>query len=97
MSQPSDEFPRVSLEQWTKAAAKSAPGGERSYLDEKGLMTRGFAAIAWPASYGQGGVMTFVVNQQGIVFQKDLGEETPKAAAAITAYDPDDSWDPTAD
>jgi hypothetical protein len=41
--------------------------------------------------------MTFVVNQQGIVFQKDLGEETEKAAAAITAFNPDEGWDPTAD
>jgi hypothetical protein len=80
-----------------KGQGKSAPGGERSYLDEKGLMTKGFALIAWPAAYGQGGVMTFIVNQQGIVFQKDLGEETERAAAAITAYDPDETWDPTAD
>jgi hypothetical protein len=79
------------------AQGKSAPGGEKSYLDEKGLMTKGFAAIAWPAVYGQGGVMSFIVNQQGIVFQKDLGEETEKAAAAITAFDPDEGWDPTAD
>ena len=80
-----------------KAQGKSAPGGEKSYLDANGLMTGGFAAIAWPAVYGKGGVMTFVVNQQGIVFQKDLGEETEKAAAAITVYDPDETWDPTAD
>lgn len=79
------------------AQGKSAPGGARSYVDAKGLMTSGYAAIAWPAKYGSSGVMTFVVNQQGIVFQKDLGEDTEKAAAAITAYDPDDSWDPTGD
>ncbi len=47
--------------------------------------------------YGQGGVMSFIVGQQGIVFQKDLGKETAKAAAAITAYDPDETWAPTAD
>jgi hypothetical protein len=76
---------------------KSAPGGERSYIDAKGLMTGGYAAIAWPARYGNSGVMTFIVNQQGIVFQKDLGAETEKAAQAITAYDPDESWDPTGD
>jgi hypothetical protein len=79
------------------AQGKSAPGGEKSYLDEKGLMTKGFAAIAWPAVYGKGGVMTFIVNQQGIVFQKDLGEQTEAAAKAITAYDPDETWDPTGD
>jgi hypothetical protein len=76
---------------------KSAPGGERSYLDKKGLLRRGFAAIATPAKYGNSGIMTFLVNQQGIVFQKDLGAETEKAAAAINAYDPDESWQPTGD
>ena len=75
----------------------NAPGGERSYLDSKGLMTRGFAAVAWPAKYGNSGVMTFQVNQQGLVFQKDLGAETEATVAAITAYDPDDSWHPTGD
>jgi len=80
-----------------ESQGKSAPGGEKSYLDAKGLMTGGYAAIAWPASYGQGGVMSFIVNQQGIVFQKDLGEETAAAAAAITAYNPDETWDPTGD
>jgi hypothetical protein len=48
---------------------KSAPGGERSYLNDKGLMTGGFAAIAWPAKYGNSGVMTFMVNARDIVFQ----------------------------
>ena len=80
-----------------KSQGTSAPGGEKNYLDAKGLMTGGFAAIAWPASYGKGGVMTFIVNQQGIVFQKDLGEGTAAAAAAITAYNPDETWDPTGD
>jgi hypothetical protein len=76
---------------------KSAPGGEKSYLDAKGLMTGGFAVIAWPASYGKGGVMTFIVNQQGIVYQKNLREQTEQAVQAITAYDPDGTWDPTGD
>src|SRR5688572_3780797 len=76
---------------------KNAPGGERSYLDKKGLMTRGFAAIAWPAKYGNSGIMTFQVNQQGIIFQKDLGDETDAAVATIKAYDPDESWHPTGD
>jgi hypothetical protein len=76
---------------------KSAPGGERSYLDKKGLMTRGFAAVAWPAKYGNSGVMTFQVNQQGLVFQKDLGEGTEAAVAAINVYDPDETWQPTGD
>jgi len=79
------------------AQGKAAPGGEKSYLDAQGLMTGGFAAIAWPARYHNSGVMTFIVNQQGIVFQKDLGAETEKAVEAISTYNPDDSWDPTGD
>ena len=76
---------------------KDAPGGEYSYLDKKGLMTRGFAAIAWPAKYGNSGIMTFQVNEQGIIFQKDLGNETDAVVATINAYDPDESWYPTGD
>jgi hypothetical protein len=79
------------------AQGASAPGGARSYLDEEGRLTRGFAVVAWPATYDNSGVMTFVVNQQGIVFQKDLGKDTTRAAARIQAYDPDSSWTPTAD
>jgi hypothetical protein len=80
-----------------ESQGKSAPGGERSYLDEQGLMTKGFAAIAWPAKYGNSGIMTFQVNQQGVIFQKDLGAETDAAVAGITAYDPDESWAPDPD
>ena len=76
---------------------KNAPGGEHSYLDQRGLMTRGFAAIAWPAKYGNSGIMTFQVNEQGIIFQKDLGNETHAVVATINAYDPDESWYPTGD
>jgi hypothetical protein len=76
---------------------ENAPGGARNYLDESGLMTGGFAAIAWPATHGNSGVMTFVINQRGIVFQKDLGADTEQAAKAITGFDPDDSWTPTGD
>jgi hypothetical protein len=72
----------------------SAPGGARSYFKD-GKMTGGFALVAWPAEYGQSGIMTFQVNAQGIVFQKDLGAQTAEAAKAITAYDPDASWSPT--
>ncbi len=74
-----------------------APGGERSYLDGKGLMTGGFAAVAWPAKYGNSGVMTFLVSHRDIVFQKDLGPETAAAVAAIRSFDPDASWAPTGD
>jgi hypothetical protein len=74
---------------------KHAPGGEQNYLDDKGRMTRGFALVAWPAKYGNSGVMTFHVSARGIVYQKDLGEETETTVAKIVAFDPDQSWDPT--
>jgi hypothetical protein len=79
------------------AQGEHASGGALSYIDDKGLMRTGFAAIAWPASYGNSGIMTLVVNQYGIVFQKDLGEDTESLAEAITVYDPDETWTPTGD
>jgi hypothetical protein len=66
----------------------AAPGGAMNYIDDKGHMTRGFALIAWPASYGDSGVTTFIVAKDGIVYQRDLGENTIAEAAKITAYDP---------
>jgi hypothetical protein len=75
----------------------SAPGGARSYLDESGLLTGGFAVVAWPAKYGNSGVMTFITNHYGLVFQKDLGAETNQAVTAIQSYDPDTTWTPTGD
>jgi Protein of unknown function (DUF2950) len=80
-----------------EAQGKDAPGGARSYLDKNGRLTRGFAAIAWPSKHGNSGIMTFQVNRQGIVFQKDLGADTETAVAAIKAYNPDESWQPTGD
>jgi hypothetical protein len=75
----------------------NALGGEFSFVDEKGRMTRGFAAVAWPSKYGNSGIKTFVVNQRGIVFEKDLGAETDALARAMTVIDPDASWNATAD
>jgi hypothetical protein len=72
----------------------NAPGGRKSYVDQKGLMTMGFAAIAWPAEYGKSGITTFIVGAAGVVFQKDLGAETATLAGSVTAYDPDRSWSP---
>ena len=69
----------------------SAPGGARDYL-VNGALSGGFALIAWPAEYDATGIMTFIVNQDGIVFERDLGPGTTKAAAAITAFDPDRTW-----
>jgi len=79
------------------AQGANAPGGARSYLDSQERLRGGWAVVAWPATYGNSGVMTFLVNQQGIVFQKDLGERTQDAVSAIQAYDPDQSWTPTSD
>ncbi len=69
----------------------NANGGALDYFD-KGVLRNGFALIAWPADYGASGVMTFIVNQDGVVFQKDLGEGTEAAVAAMDAYDPDSTW-----
>src|SRR5262249_51527672 len=69
----------------------NAPGGALDYV-VKGRMIGGFALVAYPAEYGNSGVMTFVVNHQGIVFQKDLGPHTADLAEKITAFDPDSSW-----
>jgi len=69
----------------------SAPGGRYDYVIN-GNMIGGFAMIAWPAEYGSSGIMSFIVNQNGRVYQKDLGEQTDGNAAAIQDYEPDDSW-----
>jgi len=68
-----------------------APGGAKDYIID-GHMTGGFALLASPAEYGDSGVMTFMVNDQGIVFEKNLGPETRALAHAIEQYDPDGSW-----
>jgi hypothetical protein len=70
---------------------KHAAGGKYDYIIN-GNMIGGFALVAWPAHYGESGIMTFLVNQQGKVYQKDLGPKTSKLAAAMKAYDPDAGW-----
>ena len=69
----------------------NAPGGAMDYRVD-GRMTKGFGLIAWPARYGASGIMTFVVNQDGIMFQKDLGPRTDTIAPAMKLLDPDLSW-----
>jgi hypothetical protein len=71
----------------------AAPGGARSYL-VNGSMATGYALVAWPAQYDATGVMTFIVNQDAIVYEKDLGPATATTVAAMTAYNPDSSWRP---
>jgi hypothetical protein len=70
---------------------KDAPGGAKSYMVD-GKATGGFALLAYPVEYRNSGVMTFIVDQDGIVYQKDLGPETAKIAASMTQYNPDSSW-----
>jgi hypothetical protein len=73
------------------AQGPSAPGGARSYI-KNGHMTEGYALVAWPVRYDDTGVMTFIVNQDGVVYQKSLGSGTGAAARSINAYNPDASW-----
>ena len=75
---------------------KSAPGAAYDYIIN-GNMIGGFALIAWPAEYDETGVMSFIVNQQGRVYQKDLGKDTESIAESLKGYDPDNSWVPSAD
>jgi hypothetical protein len=70
---------------------KDAPGGAKSYI-VKGKMTEGFAFVAYPAEYRSSGVMTFIVNQDGTVYQKDLGKKTDALGKAMQEYNPDSSW-----
>lgn len=78
------------------AQGPRAPGGAKSYLKD-GQLTEGVALLAWPASYGNSGVMSFQVNQRGMVYEADLGEDTATAAASIDAYDPGEGWEPVVD
>jgi hypothetical protein len=73
-----------------------ASGGAMQYMQD-GNAIRGFAVLAYPAEYGNSGIMSFIVNQDGIVFEKDLGEETGKLVQSLKAYDPDASWEPVTD
>jgi hypothetical protein len=74
-----------------KKQGKHAAGGAFDYV-VKNNMIGGFAVVAYPAVYGSSGVMTFVVNYEGVVYQKDLGKNTSKTAKAMTSFDPDQTW-----
>ena len=71
--------------------AKAAPGGRYDYVIN-GNMIGGFALVAWPAEYGETGIMTFIVNQQGRVYQQNLGATTAKAVGTMKAYNQDKAW-----
>ncbi len=70
-----------------------AHGGAKDYV-VNGAMTGGFAILAYPAEYGNSGVMSFLINQDGVALQKNLGENTLEEAKAILAFNPDDGWKP---
>jgi hypothetical protein len=70
---------------------KHAPGGAFDYI-VRNKMVGGFAVVAYPAVYGSSGVMTFVVNHDGVVYEKDLGKNSAKAAKAMQSFDPDTTW-----
>jgi hypothetical protein len=74
-----------------KRQGSGAPGGAYDYL-VKGKMIGGFALLAYPAEYGNSGIMTFMVNQDGTVYQKDLGPRTAKLARRIDSFSPDQTW-----
>lgn len=69
----------------------NAPGGARDYI-VNGKMVGGFAFVAYPAEYGNSGVMTFMMSQDGVLVQKDLGKTTAETASAISEFNPDSSW-----
>jgi hypothetical protein len=73
------------------AQGENASGGAYSYI-VNGNMIGGFAIVAYPALYRSSGVKTFIVNHEGVVYEKDLGPETAQLAAAVTVFDPDKSW-----
>jgi hypothetical protein len=74
-----------------KAQGTNAKGGAKSYIVD-GNMTRGFALLAYPADYRSSGVMTFIVDARGAIYEKDLGEKTIELAQRMTEYNPDKSW-----
>ncbi len=74
------------------AQGKDSNGGAYSYL-VKGKMIGGFALVAYPASYGVSGVKTFIVNHEGVVYQKDLGPDTAKKAKSMREFNPDKTWE----
>jgi hypothetical protein len=74
-----------------KSQGKYAPGGAYDYVVD-GKMIGGFALVAYPAVYGSSGITTFIVNKDGIVYQKDLGKDTEKIAESMDSYNPDPAW-----
>ena len=76
-----------------KGQSDHAPGGARNYIVD-GKMTGGFAFVAYPAEYGNSGIMTFIIDQDGVLLQKDLGITTTQIATAMNEFNPDSGWSP---
>src|ERR1035438_5360759 len=74
-----------------QAQGPNAEGGRHNYM-VKDSMIGGFGLVAWPAHYGVSGVHTFIVNQNGLIYEKDLGNPTASLSTTVTSYDPDKSW-----
>jgi hypothetical protein len=70
-----------------------APGGAKDYV-VNGKMVGGFAFVAYPAEYGNSGIMTFIINQDGVLLQKDLRTATAETATAMSEFDPHAGWSP---
>jgi len=103
-SRPSADTTAAALEKGERAASyagytakiltaqgENAVGGARNFLVE-GRLLGGFGLVAWPVEYGKTGVSTFIVNQLGVVYEKDLGPDTASQAAAMTTFNPDGTW-----
>jgi len=73
--------------------SSKAHGGAKSYVVD-GKMVGGFAFVAYPAEYGNSGVMTFMINQDGVLLQKDLGKATTEKTTTMSEFDPDAGWSP---
>jgi len=73
------------------AQGAAAPGGIQNYI-VKGKMIGGFGLVAWPVKYGETGVMTFIINHQGVIYEKNLGEKTTETASKLHDFNPDKSW-----
>ena len=79
--------------QMLKGQGSNAPGGAKDYVHD-GKMIDGFALVAYPAEYGNSGVMTFMIDQDGVLLEKDLGKSTKETAIAMTHFNPDAGWKP---
>jgi Protein of unknown function (DUF2950) len=93
-NQNSKNNPRPYLGYYYRMLSSQGPNAKGGARDYKlgGRMFDGFAVVAYPAIYGNSGIMTFIVNQDGIVYQRDLGADTTKAAESMTSFDPDSNW-----